>query len=90
MVVNEKSEKPCWKLNIHKKKDKGIIFHQYSANRKGKCVETVTSLIFFGSKITKNGDCSHQIKYHLLLDVKLMRNLDIALKRIHTTWKNSQ
>ena len=42
-------------------------------------VETVISLIFFGFKITRNGDCSYQIKYHLLLDVKAMTNLDIAL-----------
>ena len=55
--------------------------HQYSVNRRGKHVETVTSLMFFGSKITKNSDCSHQIKCHLLCDVKEMRNLDIALKK---------
>ena len=53
--------------------------HHYSANRRGKCVETVTSLIIFGSIITENGDCSYQIKCHLLLDVKAMINIDIAL-----------
>ena len=79
MRVNGKSEKPCWKLYIHKNKDNGIWSHHYLANRTGKHVETVTSLIFFGFKITRNGDCSYQIKYHLLLDVKAMTNLDIAL-----------
>ena len=42
-------------------------------------METVTSLIIFGFKITRNGDCSYQIKSYLLLDVKAMPNLDIAL-----------
>ena len=89
-MVNEKSGKPYWKLNIHKNKDKGIWSHHYSANITGKHVQTVTGWIFFGSTITKNGDCSHEVKCHLLLDVKAMTNLDIALKRRHTTLQNSQ
>ena len=79
MRLNEESENLCWKLNIHKNKDKGIWPHHFSADRRGKHVETVTSLIIFGSKITKNGDCNYQIVCHLLLDVKAMTNLDIAL-----------
>lgn len=64
--------KRYWKLNIHKNKDKGIWSHHYSANRTDKHVQTVTGWIFFGSTITKNGECSHQVKCHLLLDVKAM------------------
>ena len=43
-------------------------------------VETVTDFIFLGSKITANGDCSHEIKRHLLLGRKVMTNLDSILK----------
>ena len=43
-------------------------------------METVTDFIFFGSKITADGDCSHEIKKHLLLGRKAMKNLDSVLK----------
>ena len=46
----------------------------------GKAMETVTDLIFLGSKITEDGDCSHEIKRHLLLGRKVMTNLDSILK----------
>ena len=46
----------------------------------GETVETVTDLIFLGSKITADGDCSHEIKRHLLLGRKAMTNLDSILK----------
>ena len=46
----------------------------------GETVETVTDLILGGSKITADGDCSHEIKRHLLLGRKVMTNLDIILK----------
>ena len=46
----------------------------------GKTMETVTDFIFFGSKITADGDCSHEIKRHLLLGRKTMTNLDSILK----------
>ena len=46
----------------------------------GKTVETVTDFIFFGSKITADGNCSHEIKRHLLLGRKAMTNLDSILK----------
>ena len=47
----------------------------------GETVETVTDCIFLGSKITADGDCSHEIKRHLLLGRKAMNNLDSMLKR---------
>ena len=46
----------------------------------GETVETVTDFIFFGSKITVDGDCSHEIERHLLLGRKVMTNLDSILK----------
>ena len=46
----------------------------------GKTVETVADIIFLGSKITADGDCSHEIKRHLLLERKVMTNLDSILK----------
>ena len=46
----------------------------------GETVETVTDFIFLGSKITADGDCSHEIKRHLLLGRKVMNNLDSILK----------
>ena len=46
----------------------------------GETVEIVTDFIFWGSKITANGDCSHEIKRHLLLGRKVMTNLEIILK----------
>ena len=52
----------------------------------GETMETVTDLIFLGSKITMDGDCSHEIKRHLLLGRKAMTNIDSALKSRHITW----
>ena len=46
----------------------------------GETVETVSDFIFWGSKITADGDCSHEIKRHLLLGIKVMTNLDSILK----------
>ena len=46
----------------------------------GETMETVTDFIFLGSKITADGDCSHEIKRHLLLERKVMTNLDSILK----------
>ena len=51
----------------------------------GKIVETVTDFIFLGSKITADGDCSHEIKRHLLLGRKVMTNIDNILKSRDTT-----
>ena len=72
--VKEESEKAGLKLNIQKNENHGIRFH-------GETVETVTDFIFLGSKIVADGDCSHEIKRHLLLGRKAMTNLDSILKR---------
>ena len=60
-------------------KDHGIWSHHFMANR-WETMETVTDFIFLGSKITADGDCSHEIKRRLLLGRKAMTNLDSILK----------
>ena len=52
----------------------------------GEAMETVTDFILGGSKITADGDCSHEIKRHLLLGRKVMTNLDSILKKRDNTW----
>ena len=80
MTVKEESEKFGLKLNIQKTKimASGPIT---SWQINGKTIETVTDFILGGSKITTDGDCSHEIKRHLLLGIKVMTNLDGILKR---------
>ena len=75
MKVKEESEKVGLKLNIQKNKilASGPIT---SWQIDGETVEIVSDFIFLGSKITANGDCSHEIKRHLLLRRKVMTNLD--------------
>ena len=78
MEVKEESEKVGLRLNIQKTKimaTSPITSWQID----GETVETV-DFIFLGSKITADGDCSHEIKRHLLLGRKVMTNLDIILK----------
>ena len=79
MKVKEESEKLGFKLNIQKTKimASGPIT---SWKIDGEIVETVADFIFLGSKITADGDCSHEIKRHLLLGRKIMTNLDSILK----------
>ena len=79
MKVKEESEKAGLKLNIQKMKimASGPIT---SWQLDEKTMETVTDFIFLGSKITADGDCSHEIKKRLLLGRKAMTNLDIILK----------
>ena len=79
MKVKEESEKVGLKLNIQKTKimASGPIT---SWQIDGETVETVADFIFLGSKITADGDCSHEIKRHLLLGRKVMTNLDSILK----------
>ena len=79
MKVKEESEKAGLKLNIQKTKDHGIQSHHFMANRWGYNGK-VTNFIFLGSKITADGDCSHEIKRRLLLGRKVMTNLDSILK----------
>ena len=78
MKVKEESEKVSLKLNIQKTKimASGPIT---SWKIDGETVEIVTNFIFWGSKITADGDCSHEIKRRLLLDRKVLTNLDCML-----------
>ena len=79
MNVKEESEKVGLKLNIQKTKIKAsgpITSWQID----GETMEIVTDFIFLGSKITADGDCSHEIKRHLVLGRKVMTNLDNILK----------
>ena len=79
MKVKEESEKVGLKLNIQKTK---IMASSSIASRQigGETVETVTDFIFLDSKITADGDCSHEIKRCLLFGRKAMTNLDSILK----------
>ena len=79
MKVKEESDKVGWKLNIQKTKimASGPIT---SWEMDGETVETVSDFILGGSKITADGDCSHEIKRCLLLGRKAMTNLDSILK----------
>ena len=79
MRVKEKRGKAGLKLSIQKNKDHAIWSHNLMANRRGK-METVTDFLFLGSKITGDGDCSHEIKRHLLFGRKAVTNLDSTLK----------
>ena len=77
--VKEESEKVGLKLNIQKTKimaSSPITSWEIDGER----VETVSDFIFGGSKITADGDCSHEIKRHLLLGKKVITNLDSILK----------
>ena len=79
MKVKEESEKAGLKLNIQKTKimaSSPITSWQID----GEKVETVSDFIFLGSKITADGDCSHEIKRHLLLGRKAMTNLHSIIK----------
>jgi len=79
MKVKDKGKKVGLKLNIQKIK---IMASSPSTSWQidGKTVETVADFIFLGSKITADGDCSHEIKRCLLLGRKVMTNLDGILK----------
>ena len=79
MKVKEESEKVGLKLN--NQKTKIMVSGPISSwEIDGQTVETVSDFIFLGSKITADGDCSHEIKRHLLLGRKVMTNLDSILK----------
>ena len=84
MNVKEESEKVGLKLNIQKTKimASGPIT---SWQTNGETMETVTDLIFLGSKITADGECSHEIERCLLLGRKAVTNLDSILKSRDTT-----
>ena len=82
MKVKEESGKVGLKLNIQKTEimASGPIT---SWQIDGETVETVADFIFWGSKITEDGDCNHEIKRHLLLERKVMTKLDSILKSRH-------
>ena len=84
MKVKEESEKVGLKLNIQKTK---IMASSpiTSGEIDGETVETVSDFIFLGSKITTDGDCSHEIKRRLLLGRKVMTNLDSIIKSTDIT-----
>ena len=79
MKVKKESEKPGLKLNIQKTKimaSAPITSWQID----GETMKTVRDIIFLGSKITTDGDCSHEMKRHVLLGRKVVTNLDRILK----------
>ena len=79
MKVKEESENVGLKLNIQKTKI--MAFGPITSwEIDGETVETVADFIFMGSKITADGDCSHEIKRHLFLGKKIMTNLDSIFK----------
>ena len=79
MKMKEESEKADLKLNFQKTKMMAYSpINSWQID--GETMETATDFIFLGSKITADGDCSHEIKRHLLLGRKAMLNLDSILK----------
>ena len=79
MKVKVDSEKTSLKFNINKTKI--MVFSPITSWQiEGEKVETVTGFVFLGSQITADGDCSHEIKRHLVLGRKAMTKLDIILK----------
>ena len=79
MKMKEESEKAGLNFNIKKIHNHGIWFHHFLANRWGE-MKAVWDFVFLGSKVTTDGDCSCEIKRHLLLRRKAMTNLDSMLK----------
>ena len=79
MKVKEKSEKVGLKLNVQKTIPASGPITAWDID--GEPVETVSDFIFLGSKITADGNCSHEIKRRLLLGKKVMTNLDSIFKR---------
>ena len=79
MKVNEESENVVLMLNIQKTKIRASSPNT-SWQIDGETSETMADFIFLGSKITADGDCSHEIKRHLLLGRKAMKNLDSVLE----------
>ena len=81
MRVKEKNEKFGLKLNFKLQKTKIVAFGPITSWQiDGKTMEMVTDFIFLGSKITADGNCSHESKSHLLLGRKVVTNLDSILK----------
>ena len=86
MKVKEENEKSNLKLNIQKPKIMAsgpITSWQIDGGKNG----TMTDSIFLGSRLTMNGDCSHEVKRHLLLGRKAITNLDIILREVGTGFR---
>ena len=80
LLMKERGEWKIWLKTQHSNKRRSWHpVHQFMANR-WETVETVSDFMLLGSKITADGDCSHEIKRHLLLGRKVMTNLDSILK----------
>ena len=79
LLMKEESEKSWLRAQHSENEDHGIWSHHFMANR-WRNLEAVSDFIFLGSKITADGDCSHEIKRCLLLRRKAMANLDSILK----------
>ena len=79
MKVKKKNQKVELKFSIQKMKTVASS-PNFSWQIDGETIETVTGFVFLGSKITADGDCSHEVKRHLLLGRKAMTNLDSMLK----------
>ena len=80
MRVKEESEKTSLRLNIKEKKGHGIQSHHFMANRRGKNGNLEADFIFLAYKVTADSDFSHEIKRHLLLGRKAMKNLGSILR----------
>ena len=80
MKVKEESEKSWLKAQHSENEDHGIWSHHFMANRWGNSGNSVRLYLGGGSKITADGDCSHEIKRRLLLGRKVMTNLDSIFK----------
>ena len=89
MKVKEESEKAGLKLSVQKA-NKIMVYGLIASQQiDGETMETVTDFIFLGSKITADGDCSHEIKRCFLLGRKAMTNLDSVLKSRDITLTSS-
>ena len=80
MKVKEESQKVGLKAQHSEDEDHGIWSHHFMGNRWGNSGNSVSAFIFLGSKITADGDCSHEMKRRLLLGRKVMTNLDGIFK----------
>ena len=86
-LESESGEWKSWlKAQHSKNEDHGIWSHHFMRNRWGNSGNSVRLYIFLGSKITEDGDCSHEIKRRLLLGRKVMTNLDSIFKSKHITF----
>ena len=86
-LMKVKVERKSWLKTQHSKnEDHGIRSHHFMAID-GETMETVTEFMFLGSKITADGECSHEIERHLVLERKPLTNLDNLLKSRDIIWQ---